>query len=174
MSSSSETLARTTASCLVTAISLLVCAATRAESPVFGTIGIDPFGALTIIQGAAHGEWFEGSDLSWDLSIDDAVVPSMISDFDKDGYDDFIIRSDWGMGIIGNDADDNIVLKALTPYGTDIGDGWVLSASDEVVAVGQFGRAESARPDGAQRNHRLRLRPGSRRRSAGCDRRSVR
>ena len=68
----------------------------------------------------------------------------MISDFDKDGYDDFIIRSDWGMGIIGNDADDNIVLKALTPYGTDIGDGWVLSASDEVVAVGKFGRAESA------------------------------
>ena len=114
----------TTYSCLAVAIWFSLAADACADAPVLGTIGIDPVGALTAIKDAAHGEWFEGSDLSWDLSIDDAVVPSMISDFDKDGYDDFIIRSDWGIGIIGNDANDNLVLKAVTPYGTDIGEGW--------------------------------------------------
>ena len=51
----------------------------------------------------------------------------MISDFDRDGYDDFIIRSASGIGIVGNDANDNLVLKAEAPYGTDIGRDWILS-----------------------------------------------
>jgi hypothetical protein len=147
MTMSSRTLVTTTASCMVIAISSSLGTAARAESPVLGTIGLDSSGAwpLTAIQDAAHGEWFGGKAFSWWLSVHDTVVPKMISDFDPapDGYDDFIIRSGWGIGIVGNDAGDNLVLKAAAPYGTDIGEGWILSAGDEVVAVGRFGRAEA-------------------------------
>jgi hypothetical protein len=47
---------------------------------------------LKLIQTAAHGVWFEGPSFSWNLSFNDIVVPNMISDFDDDGLDDFIIR----------------------------------------------------------------------------------
>ncbi len=105
------------------------------SQPVLGTIGIDSSGALTTIQSATEGTWLGG----WNLSINDTVVPGKIGDFDGDGLADFVIRSNWGIGIIGNDRNDNLEAKALTQFGTDIGKNWILSRGDKVVAVGRFG-----------------------------------
>jgi hypothetical protein len=128
------------ATCLV--IAMPIGAAAQTDLPVLGTIGIDPSGNLTAIQKAFHDQPL-GPSLSWHLSVHDTVVPRMISDFDGDKLDDFIIRSDQRMGIVGNDAADNLVLKAAAPYGP-IDGGWILSPEDEVVAVGRF--AGSDRP----------------------------
>jgi hypothetical protein len=110
--------------------------------PALATLGISPSGALATIQAAGQGDWFKGSRYSWNLNVHDIVVPGMISDFDGDKFDDFVSTSGWGIGVIGNDANDNLVSKALTPYGTDIGIGWILSPDDEVVAVGRFAGPE--------------------------------
>lgn len=109
------------------------------DRPVLGTIGSNSSGALTTIQSVAHGSWLGG----WNLGIDHTVVAGKIGDFDGDGYDDFVIRSAWGIGVIGNDAKDKLIAKALTPYGTNIGQNWILSEADEVVAVGRFGSASN-------------------------------
>jgi hypothetical protein len=142
---SAKILVTATASCLV--IAMPVGAAAQTDLPVLGTIGIDLPQRLETIQDAAQGELFEGPSLSWNLSVNDTVVPRMISDFDDDGLDDFIIHSGWGFGIIGN-ANGQLVAKAATPYefpiGTSMETEWILSPGDEVVAVGRFGRLGSS------------------------------
>ncbi len=109
------------------------------DNPVLGTIGIDRFGTLQEIQRAEGDSWLG----NWHLVVGDIVVPGMIGDFDGDELDDFIIRSAWGIGIIGNDPNDKLQAKALTQFGTDIGRNWILSDTDEVVAVGHFGSASN-------------------------------
>ncbi len=105
-------------------------------NPVLGTLGLNSSGVLATIQSATDGQILGG----WRLSLNDQVQgPAMTGDFDADGLDDFVIRSGWGIGVIGNTSSDALTSKALTQFGTNIGLGWTLDASDQVVAVGKFG-----------------------------------
>jgi FG-GAP repeat protein len=62
-----------------------------------------------MIQSAGHGELlpsqYEPALGGWRLSVEDTIVPGKSGDFDGDGYNDFIIRSDqgngWGSGSLG-------------------------------------------------------------------------
>jgi hypothetical protein len=129
---SAKMLVTATASCV--AIAMPIGAAAQTDLPVLGTIGIGPSGDLEAIQEVDHGQGL-GTSPSWQLSVHDTVVPRMISDFDGDKLDDSIIRSDSGIGIVGNE-NGNLVLKAVASYGPIEG-GWILSPEDEVVAVGR-------------------------------------
>jgi hypothetical protein len=133
MTISTRILVAATASCV--AIAMPIGVAAQTDLPVLGTIGLnDTSGNLTAIQKVAHGQPLGPSS---QLSVHD-TVERMISDFDGDKLDDFIIRNGSGIGIVGNDTNDTFVLKAWAFYGTDIGRGWFLSSDDELVAVGRF------------------------------------
>ena len=105
-------------------------------APALGTIGIDSTGGLRAVENVDEGTRLQGG---WLVALADVLVRKHVGDFDADGFDDFIIRSAWGMGIVGVDASNTLVTKALTPYQTDIGQGWILRPEDRVVAVGRFG-----------------------------------
>jgi hypothetical protein len=100
-----------------------------------GTIGLAA-GSSNLAQtfAVADNTWIGG----WRTQLGDVVVKDRIADFDNDGYDDLIIRSAWGMGVLGTDASNNYTSKAVVPWGTNIGLNWTLSPDDRIVAVGKF------------------------------------
>jgi hypothetical protein len=100
-----------------------------------GTIGLAA-GSTNLAQTFAvpDNTWIGG----WRTQLGDVVPKDRIADFDNDGYDDLIIRSAWGMGVLGTDTNNNWTSKAVVPWGTNIGLNWTLSPDDRIVAVGKF------------------------------------
>jgi hypothetical protein len=63
-----------------------------------------------------------------------------VGDFDGDGRAEFIVRSPWGLAILGLEGDIFRCL-AIHRYGTLIGD-WTIEHTDHIVGVGNFGGSE--------------------------------
>lgn len=61
-------------------------------------------------------------------------------DLSGDGRADFIIRSPWGIGILGMDESDSVVCHSLVPYGEMLGD-WRLETDDVIAGAGRFDRS---------------------------------
>jgi hypothetical protein len=107
-----------------------------AANPVLGTIDMRA-AAVGVNQSATTGQLLGG----WNLNYLDSMPP-LIGDFDGDTYDDFVLRSAWGVGMIGNDTSDNLRALAMGAYGT--WGSWTLSASDRLVAVAKLGTENHA------------------------------
>ncbi len=58
-------------------------------------------------------------------------------DLSGDGRADFIVRSPWGLGIVGMDASAALRCHTLVPYGEMLGD-WRLERTDVIAGVGRL------------------------------------
>ncbi|NYI04565.1 FAD-binding protein [Allostreptomyces psammosilenae] len=85
---------------------------------------------------AANGSRIDG----W--LVDPAVnhlLPA--GDLTGDGGADFVVRSPWGIGVLGLDADHRFRCRALHPYGAALGD-WRLASGDVIAGAGSFTRRD--------------------------------
>jgi hypothetical protein len=60
-------------------------------------------------------------------------------DLTGDGRADFVVRSPWGIGILGMDASAQIHCHTLSPYGAMLGD-WRLETNDKIAGAGRLDR----------------------------------
>src|SRR5262249_5069588 len=79
-----------------------------------------------------YGTWLG----SWNLGAADRY--SGHGDLDGDGRDDIVLKSPWGIGVLGRDSYGTLRATALAAYGTWQGS-WNLGAADQILAVGNFG-----------------------------------
>ena len=114
-----------------------------------GSIGILRLQGSNLTSNAVNhpGQWIGG----WNHGASNTI--QLPADYDGDGLDEFVIRSGWGLGIIERVAGGSLTTVEIEPNGTLLsemyssapGNGWTLSASDELVAAGDMttdGRAE--------------------------------
>ncbi len=104
-----------------------------------GTLGVAKLFAsdLVVVERADNGSWLG----TWHIGVNDRVLGA--ADFDNDGADDYLVRSGWGLGVVGM-SNGGLTSKATWKNDSWNG-GWYLWASDEVAGVGDFdgdGRAE--------------------------------
>jgi hypothetical protein len=87
---------------------------------------------LTRLAFAANGSRVDG----WLL---DTSVNSLrkAGDLNGDGRAEWIIRSQWGIGVMGLDEDNRLRVYAMHPHGTVLGD-WNLEQIDDYTACGNL------------------------------------
>jgi len=102
-------------------------------------------GALTVTHHETAGSWLG----SWHMGAGDQILG--VADFDADGADEYLVRSGWGLGVVGLGA---VCLESQTTWANNTSrGGWLLWASDDVAAVGDFdgdGRGELLLRDAAR------------------------
>ena len=89
-------------------------------------------------QGSLHRSvsWPNGSRAGgWMLNTADNRFGAT-GDLDGDGREEIVVRSGWGLGIVGL-QDGTWRCPTLHPHGSHLGD-WILQPNDRVVAVGNF------------------------------------
>ncbi len=80
--------------------------------------------------------WANGDRIGgWLLNTADNLI-RFVGDLDGDGRDEAVIRSPWGVGVIGLQGS---IFRCLTlhPFGSKLGD-WVLERNNRIVAVDNF------------------------------------
>lgn len=83
-------------------------------------------------QTAVQAEHWIGS---WHYGTSNTVEG--IGDISGDGRDDFVIRSSWGIGVIGLNASGNFTLHYARPFNSYVGS-YYLRSGDTVAGVGDF------------------------------------
>ncbi|MDG6250935.1 VCBS repeat-containing protein [Methanocalculus sp.] len=80
--------------------------------------------------------WANGDNVAgWRLNTDDNQF-GPVGDIDGDGREEVVIRSPWGVGIIGLEAD-KFRCPTLHANGTHLGD-WILEDKDRIIALDNF------------------------------------
>src|SRR5262249_44577130 len=98
-----------------------------------GIVTMSP-GWLTTDWVGPNGTWLG----NWQLGANDWILGSTTTgDFDGDGHDDMVFRSQWGIGIIGLNLDGVPHSLAIGYFGWWQGD-WNLGAADQIAAIGNF------------------------------------
>jgi hypothetical protein len=87
---------------------------------------------LTRVAFAPHGTRLDG----WVVDAGSNWLQAA-GDLSGDGRADFIIRSPWGIGILGMDAAARLHCHALVPYGAMLGD-WHLETGDVISGAARF------------------------------------
>jgi hypothetical protein len=87
--------------------------------------------AFDVLEQVGTDDWMG----AWNHGPDDEILG--FGDFDGDGREEYLIRSGWGLGIIGRDAAGRQALEGAVTTGAAIGS-WTLATTDEVRAVGDF------------------------------------
>jgi hypothetical protein len=112
-------------------------------SPIMGTLGYQSSSDQLVETWDIGDNTLMGGTNGWRIMLGDKLVKNRTADFDGDGYDDVIVTSAWGMGVLGTNAT-TWTMKTKVQFGTDIGLGWNLSPEDQVAAVGVFATPPAA------------------------------
>jgi hypothetical protein len=87
-------------------------------------------GTFTVLDIRAHGDRWG----AWHVSPNDSIVA--IDDFNGDGRRDLLVKSGWGLGLIGiPSGQTRLTALWLAPWGTNISGRWTLRSSDRFVGV---------------------------------------
>jgi hypothetical protein len=81
-----------------------------------------------LAQGQRAGQWLLNTS-------DNSFGP--VGDLDRDGKEEIVIRSPWGIGVIGLAQNNQFRCLTLHKYGSHIGD-WILEKNDRIVGIGNF------------------------------------
>lgn len=115
----------------------------------FGTIGILRLNGASVLSTAVNnpGNWMGG----WNHAASNTL--HLPADYDGDGLDELVIRSNWGLAILERLANGALTTIEIEPFGTLLtemyvyapGNGWTLATGDQLVAAGDMntdGKAE--------------------------------
>lgn len=84
--------------------------------------------------------WFEYMETlgeAWRMHSSDEI--DALGDFDGDGRDEFILRSDTHVGLIANDIENDRILDVVN-FGNRLEGGWLLQESDRFLGAGDFNK----------------------------------
>lgn len=93
---------------------------------------------LRLVGGSLHREafWANGSRSDgWLLNTADNTL-GPVGDLDSDGMDEVVVRSPWGIGVLGLRGG-TLACQALAAHGSHLGE-WILRGRDRVAGIGNL------------------------------------